>query len=115
MSPGPLRLARPLCGALLLLAGFVAAPVSVSRADPADSRPWVVVGRVVNEMRRPVAGADVALCLGAEEVAGLSDSKGDFRLEYDAPPLDVAFATIRARSGSQVATTRLGVKDYSPF
>ena len=110
MRKGPGRFPLALLGALLLIGS---APGASRAEEPAPERPWAVVGRVVDDLRRPVANAQVALCAGADEVRGRSDAHGDFRLAYDAPPLDLAYATVRARSGDLVASTQLWVDSYA--
>jgi hypothetical protein len=109
MQPGPLRRGCLLLGALALFAASPAAPVPTARAAPAASEPWTVVGRVVDEARRPVAGAEVAVCVGEREELGRSAADGTFRIACDSPPPDQPYAAVRATRGDDVGVTHVNV------
>ena len=106
MSLGRGPPARALLGALLLIG---AAPhAGRAEAAPAEE-PWAVVGRVVDETRRPAAGAEVAVCVGEREVYGKSATDGAFRIACDSPPPDQPYAAIRAAAGETVGTASVRV------
>ena len=105
MRPGPFLFPRALLGALSLLA---AAP-RAAHAEPAGGQPWAVVGRVVDELRLPVPGADVVVCVGEREAFGRTGEDGRFRVPCNAPPLDQDYAALRATRDDRVGLASFGV------